>query len=311
MLHGTAGGGGLWKSPFSWQSSVYAGVWLSLSSWSIRRLDAMPAQRHVGAHKTAVALSGLLMLGACSTVESWPPPGKTQETFNYENSFCDDFSRRYKNQVAVFAGCMSGYGNNVKLPNGTVLPARRYAQIPAPSALAYRSPPSPALEPPPLFAPEETPSSPPTDHLAFAPTSFLNILDTYQQWILKAAHPLGTLDNARQIIQNEYNITTIVYRMYWHGNINATPHITTLRFVLKYTDASTIDSVDIISDFTNNTYQPFLGAELLKNAALVYIGDRLKQRGQQFASVVTRVFNSNTSVKGALAELLKDLSNAS
>jgi hypothetical protein len=102
----------------------------------------------------------------------------------------------------------------------------------------------------------------------------------------------------------------ITYTMYWHGDLTGARYTTTLLFALRYSSSPNIDSLDITVGSTTGKSPPFLGSELMKNVALNYLSDRLKDKGERFASLAFRALNANSSVRSALAELLKGLANS-
>jgi hypothetical protein len=225
------------------------------------------------------------------TYQNISGPGKTQEQFKRDMANCQNFS--YNSELYI--ACMNGFGNTVyDVARGIYYrPSQQYA-----SPLIPTSP-----------RPLET--APSGGSVIGVPVvaRFRNILEHNSRLIFEAAHPLGTLDVARAAIKQEgANQAVVSLNFVWHGRRET--YQSSLQFELQYQSAETIDLVNItVSE--NSPYSAFSGAEAIKQGALIYLADKVKEKGGKAASLAIRVLNSATSVKGSLAELLKELANPS
>jgi hypothetical protein len=276
--------------------------WTELPKISVRSL----------VQPTVAAVVAMLTLEACATAEA--PPGKSQSALMFESNLCSRVaSRRLTDFEAVYAQCMLNHGNTVRLSDGRVL--EPYIPTPQYDRQTIYAPPRSESSEPEQRTELEQPSHPEQQQArpeepAHAIANFQNTLNQYRELILKVAHPLGELDSESSSVQPEYDGAVIIYTMHWHGALKQTPYVTKLRFTIRYNDPSNIDTVTISVESTTGIAPPFFGTTILKNVALNSLSDRLKGRGEQFASVAVRALNSSVSVELALAELLRGLANS-
>src|ERR1700679_640473 len=74
--------------------------------------------------RIVTALICIMVLAACATTNVTAPTGKSQARLEAESHLCDQkASHTITGPLSeqMYANCMVGFGNSVRMPNGTVL----------------------------------------------------------------------------------------------------------------------------------------------------------------------------------------------
>jgi hypothetical protein len=173
----------------------------------------------------------------------------------------------------------------------------------------YYSEPTPTIVPSPTPGPYTSPPNPVPP--AYPIVHFRALIEEYQYEIFKAAHPTGNLDrnsSTAQITQDDGQTGVVVDNISWRGRVSGKFYQTTLQFILTYNNNHIETAKMTVEEMNHPFLSSFSVAEYSKEAALLYLSDKMKAK-HGGASIVGRIINSATSVESAVPALLKYAAN--
>jgi hypothetical protein len=263
---------------------------------------------------SSIALSALLVLGACDTptttfqsrsladiVPAWCSDSKSQAECDNDVQVCKIISANRQSVIQEYGQCMVDRGDIILYTDG------QYYYPPV--AAVTPTPPPP---PEPLPGREETPSvasrSPPEIAIGGpAASRFQDVLHSHQELLLLAAHPSGVINDSNVAIQQADSHRAILADdINWHGPSGKQFRII-FTFTLAYDDQNTIDTVTMSVEEIGNPFPAFLAANIAKQAILHYASDKVESRA---AKVLIKVFNAETSIESGLSLALKEMANS-